>query len=170
MSPKIIEIKGVRHRWERVDWYSLVKMDTDGNFKASLGFDNHTEFFADEMKSMRRWKYYAIDRYKKKYVGLVLAKYIIKMFLNLLMKDLIYNNDRYYFPDGNSIHLKVGVLDNKQDSDYVYNPATFGDDYGFVIVHNKAALKRMNNNPIKVKGTQRWRYKIYEHSKKFTYN
>lgn len=153
----------------KVRFFDLVSVNKDYLFTHTLGTESHNEFFKEELKERMSWTFYAVKRFKARLVGLVIAKKIIRIFLEMLMDDLVYENDRFLFP-GKNIELRVGVRDNKRRKDYVYNPDTFGRDYALLMRFSDPTFKRLGSIPFYVKATRRWRERIEEHGKKFTYN
>lgn len=164
-----IHALGVVWIFTKIRFFDLVGINDRKEFKASLGVDNHNDFFKEELVHRYSWKFYAVKCFKKRLIGLVLAKLIVRMFLDRLMHDLIYENDYYYFPGGKNVMLKVGVRDNKKSKNYKYNPETYGDDIALLIRFSINSLKRLGHIAYYATPTRRWKKKIEENSKKFNY-
>jgi hypothetical protein len=160
---------GMKFRFVRLTFYDLVGIKNDNYFKNNLPARTHNEFFYDELRYKRSWNFYAVKRFKTALQGLVLAKKIIRMFMVMLMNDLINENDIYTFPRGNDIRLYVGARHNQHTKNYKYNPHTFGRDYGLLIRFSKGALRRLGRVEYYVKPTTRWRAMIEENIKKIQY-
>lgn len=152
-----------------VTFYDLISL-TSRAFKTKLdSFQVHNDFFAEELENRRDWKFYALKVYKKKWYGYALAKKIIWIFLDLLMHDLIYENDRFVFPQ-KKLAIKVADRPNKHKKNYKYNVATRGKNYGEMLIYiSRTFYSRHMKIPYYLIFTQRHRKKIAEHAKIFDY-
>jgi len=154
-----------------VNLYDLMSL-RNPVFKSHMGIPSWNEYFKEEIGKSQTWNTYATKRFKKSIWGNYLWRLIIRTFLEMLMRDLIYENDRFFFSHWKKkLYMKVTVRDNKKTADYKYNPMTGGDDYEPIFVYESHNQRiQLRNSLYWIKLTTRWRKKLDEQTIRFSYN
>lgn len=114
---------------------------TNRLFSWNRAFKSYTEAFGTFLTKLRKISSY---KYKsKEIIGTKLALQIIRIFIELVIEDLIYNNDTYRFPNKLG-DLTIGIEDPESPK-YVYNIYTGGNNYMPVLLMPKEKQKKVKH-------------------------
>jgi len=120
---------------------------------------SYEDIFGDILFSEKRLHLYIYKVYKRDQKGYYLAKWILDKFIDLLVEDLIYENDRFQFPR-KKIFLSVKDANESRIKKW-FVPSRYGKDYRLFI--------EKEDRPFFCRLAKPWYKKILKHGDKHPY-